>query len=188
MDPVKRPSVTVCRRGSADPVSDPLRTVVQVRGDHEYATQAQLSESIARAAGLDDTDIVVDLSGVTFMDASTISTLVRARNCLHTRLRALTLVAPSPLARRLLDVCGLTFLIEDDRAPARPSGSTALDSWVAVPASDRAPEPRAPEPRAPESTPPPPTSPRAPSRVPSDATAPPRVEAAGSGHQGRTPP
>lgn len=177
MVPLQRPSISVCRRSSAGPMSDPLRTVVLLGGDHEYATRAQLSDSMAQAADLDDTDVVVDLSGVTFMDASTIGTLVEARNRLHTRSRSLSLVAPSPLARRLLDVCGLSFLIEDRRVPARSSRPAALDSWVAVPASRRALEPT-----------PPPAGPPEPSQVSSGATAPPPVELAPSGHQGRTPP
>lgn len=136
--------VSVSRRGSADPGSDPLRTVIWVRGEHDVATRARLAATITRSARRDDVDIVVDLSGITFMDASTIGALVEAHNCLHARSRALCVRAPSPLARRLFAVCELAFLIEEHPAPAQPPAAAALESWVAVPASDRASNPTRP--------------------------------------------
>lgn len=133
MLPRRPPTVAVSRRGSAHPSSDPLRTVVRVSGEHDPATRTHLSHTIARAARLDDADVVVDLSDITFMDASTIGAIVEAHNQLRARRRSLTVRAPSPLARRLLDICRLAFLIDE------PPRAVALDSWVAVPASDRAP-------------------------------------------------
>lgn len=132
------PSVSVCCRGSAHPGNDPLRTVVWVRGHHDVATREHLSLTVAQAACLDDADVVVDLSGVTFMDASTIGTIVGAHNRLRARSRSLCIRAPSVFARRLLDVCELTFLIDDEPpAVAQPPSAAALNSWVTVPATDR---------------------------------------------------
>ena len=169
MLPNEWPSVSVCRRGSADPGSDPLRTVVWVLGDHEYATRVHLSATLGQAARLDDADVTVDLSGVTFMDASTIGALVDTHNRLRARSRSLSIRAPSRLARRLLDVCGLAFLIDERAAPAGPPLATALDSWVAVPASGRVSDATQP-----------PVAQRAPSWEPARATAPRRREPAGS--------
>jgi len=139
MVPHEPPSVSVCPRGSADPGSDPLRNVVWVVGEHDIATVTNLSVSIAQAAGLDDSDVVVDLSGVTFMDASTIGALVASHNRLRVRSHSLSVRAPSPLARRLLNMCELAFLIDEYPAPAALLPvAEAIDSWVAVPASDRA--------------------------------------------------
>lgn len=176
MDHSESASVSVCRRGSADLGSDPLRTVVWVRGDHEYATREHLASTIAQAALLDDADIIADLSGITFMDASTIGALVNAHRRLRSRSHALSVRAPSPLARRLLDVCGLAFLIDEDPASARPPMATALDSWVAVPSADR----------APDSTEPP-VSERSPSVEPARFAAPPRAEPAELVQQHRPP-
>jgi len=131
------PSVSVFPRGHRRPGSDPLRTVVQVRGEHDIATRAHLSATIARAAQLDDADILVDLSDVTFMDASTIGALVVARNSLRARARSLSVRAPSPRARRLLDLCGLAGLIDESRAPLLASAAPALGSWVDVPTGSR---------------------------------------------------
>ncbi|MCD9625135.1 STAS domain-containing protein [Rhabdothermincola salaria] len=115
--------------------------MVWLRGDHHLGTRTRLSAAIAEAARADDADLVVDLSGVTFMDASTIGALVVARHHLRARSRSLCVRAPSPLARRLLDACGLVALIDDDAEPAHPPAAPALGSWVDVPASERSGDP-----------------------------------------------
>jgi anti-anti-sigma factor len=97
--------------------------VVWVQGEHDVATAANVSGSIAQAARLDDFDLVVDLSGITFMDASTIGAIVANHNRLLGRSHSLSVRAPSPLARRLLTTCDLAFLIDD--FPAAPSRNHA---------------------------------------------------------------
>lgn len=167
MHPHEPPAVAV----SAHPESDPVHTVVWVRGDHDIATRPHLSRTLAQAARLDDADIIVDLGGVTFMDASTIGAIVDAHNRLRARSRLLSVRAPSTRARRLLDVCGLAFLIDEQLVPAHRPTAAALNSWVAVPVSDRASEP---------------ARPPAASREPARPTAAPRREPAESVQQGRT--
>lgn len=116
---------------------DPVRTVVWLSGEHDIASRVHLSGTLARAAGLDDADIVIDLSGVTFMDASTVSALLEARNHLRVGSRSLFVRDPSPRARRVLDVCGLTHLIDEHAASEPPHVATALGSWIDVPTMDR---------------------------------------------------
>jgi anti-sigma B factor antagonist len=110
---------------------------VWVRGEQDASTCVQLSATLAEASGLDDADVVVDLSGVTFMDASTIGALVVARNRLRVLSRCLCVRDPSPRTRRLLDLCGLARLIDEHPTPTQPPRATALGSWVDVPARDR---------------------------------------------------
>jgi anti-anti-sigma factor len=136
MRPYESPSVSVTRPGPRCLGSDPLRTVVWVRGEHDMATRAELFVTIAQAARLADDDVVVDLSGVTFMDASTMGALVLAHNRLRARSRSLCVRAPSPPARRLFDVCGLVRLVEEPPVPTPPPSASALGSWVDVPARD----------------------------------------------------
>lgn len=138
MLPTEPPSVSVSRCGSTDPDSDPFRTVVWVRGDHDIATRALLSGTFAQAARHGDVDVVVDLSGVTFMDASTIGAIVDARNRLRARARSLSVRAVPVRPRGLLDICGLAFLIDEEPAVAQLREDAALSSWVSVPAADRA--------------------------------------------------
>lgn len=130
------PPVPEFPRGDVFIGSDPPRRVVWVRGEHDLTTRVHLSVVITEAARLDAGDVVVDLSGVTFMDASTIGTLVGARNRLAAQSRSLSVRAPSLRARRVLDLCELAHLIDELPAAAQRLVAPALGSWVDVPASD----------------------------------------------------
>lgn len=110
-------------------------TVVWVRGTHDMATVPSLEEAMARAVTLDDSDVVVDLSGVEFMDASTIGAIVRTRNLLGRGSRGLVVRAPSPFARRVLECCGMADLV--DPGELDEGSAAALATWVAVPATGR---------------------------------------------------
>lgn len=120
--------VSVSRRGSAG--GDPARTVLWVRGEHDMATKVTLAVAIARAAQRDDVPLLIDLSAVTFMDASTVGAIVGSRNRLRSRGQSLELRSPSPPALRVLHLCGLTDLIHCERV--QPTAA-ALASWVDVP-------------------------------------------------------
>lgn len=137
MYPTELPSASVSRRGPRRLGSDPQRTLVWVRGEHDIATCALLSDILADAVRLDGADVVVDLSGVTFMDASTVSTLVVARRDLRALTRSLCVRAPSPPARRVLAVCGLEQLIDQRPGVEEQAVAPALGSWVGVPVQDR---------------------------------------------------
>ena len=100
-------------RHSAPLVSrDGDRTVVWLDGEQDIATVPVLTETLARAISVDDADVIVDLSDVTFIDAATIYELWRGRNDLRGQSRSLTLRSPPRCASRVLDVCGLTGLVE----------------------------------------------------------------------------
>jgi anti-sigma B factor antagonist len=111
------------------------RLVVWVRGEQDISTAAALSATLAAAVARDRGDLVVDLGGVRFMDASTIGVLVGARRHLRLLSRSLTVRSPSALARRLFGLCGLADLIDPD--PVEVASVAALGTWVAVPAVDR---------------------------------------------------
>ncbi|HLF98891.1 MAG TPA: STAS domain-containing protein [Acidimicrobiia bacterium] len=110
--------------------------VVWVRGEHDISTVGALTDTLARAIAFDSTEVVVDLSGVQFMDAATVSVIVRTREYLRERQRALVLRSPSTSAKRIFDLCELSDLF--DVSPDAPTSlAEALESWVAVPRSDR---------------------------------------------------
>jgi anti-anti-sigma factor len=106
---------------------DTDRTVVLLRGEHDASTVAALSEDMARAIALDDADLVVDLSGVEFMDAATVRLFIRAREFLALRSRSLTLRSPSRRTRRFLDACGI-----DDHLDRQPVGAARMTSGVST--------------------------------------------------------
>jgi anti-anti-sigma factor len=88
------------------------RLELRLRGEHDLSTASELAATIARAIADDeDADLVIDLADVTFMDASTITVLLRARRYLEERSRHLLLRAPSRSTRRLLVLCALEDLI-----------------------------------------------------------------------------
>ena len=80
-----------------------IRTVVALRGELDT-----FDDAIAQ----DDSDVVVDLAEVEFIGAAWIGTLVRSRACLQAQDRELTLRSPSRVVYHLLELCGLSYLIE----------------------------------------------------------------------------
>lgn len=91
---------------------DGERAVVWLEGEHDIATVAVLAHTLVNVISADDADLIVDLSGVTFMSTATIDQLIQARNVLLGLSRNLTLRSPSKCARRLVDRCGLAGLVE----------------------------------------------------------------------------
>ena len=132
-------SITVSRRGSMPEDDDSDCTIIWLRGEHDIATKVGLVVAIARAAQRDDSaDLLVDLGGVTFMDASTIGAIVGSRNRLRSRSQSLDVRAPSAVARRVLDLCGLAHLVRPSVLGAlHPAGeAAALSTWVDVPSTE----------------------------------------------------
>ncbi|MDQ1478285.1 MAG: hypothetical protein QOE62_3514 [Actinomycetota bacterium] len=93
-------------------VSNGTHTVVALRGELDAAALSSLVESYDDAIEQDESDVVIDLAGVDFIGAAWIGTFVRSRAYLESHDRALTVRAPSQVAHRLLDLCGLAYLIE----------------------------------------------------------------------------
>lgn len=133
-------SVITPRRaiGTVSGQFDADRTVVWLHGEHDIATSSALSETLSEAIALDESDLLVDLSDVSFMSAATVDVIIRARNFLRPLSRSLMLQDPSARARRVLDLCGLAHFIEHDPALVPLVVETgALGSWVDVPVTDQ---------------------------------------------------
>jgi anti-anti-sigma factor len=82
-------------------------TVVWLTGEHDISTDGALSRVLARAIALGATALVVDLSEIGFMAASTLGTIVRAREYLRRRPGSLTVRSVPPFILRIIDICGL---------------------------------------------------------------------------------
>jgi anti-anti-sigma factor len=123
--------------GTVSATTEAGQTVVSLFGEHDLSTRAALSVVLARAIG-DDADVAIDLSGVVFMDASTIGVLVHTRSVLRSASRPLSVRDPSSFARFVLDLCELSDLV--DAGPVRvPQPGGALASWIGVPAQGNLP-------------------------------------------------
>lgn len=127
-------------RGDVTVVADREHVVLRGWGEHDLSTAALVSAAFIEAGSIGELDVVVDLSDVTFMDCSTVRVLVSGRLMLTGRNRSLSIRGASARQRWFLELCGLADLLEDipDGTDAQVHGaSTALESWVAVPAAVR---------------------------------------------------
>lgn len=97
--------------------------VLVCSGELDPATNAALRRSLAAMVRLAPSRVVVDLSGVSFFDAGAIGELVRARTKSRAAGGDLVVRAPSSMGWRLLDIVGLSNLVER-RGPAVPSAAT----------------------------------------------------------------
>ncbi|MCU1375494.1 MAG: hypothetical protein JWO68_2780 [Actinomycetia bacterium] len=95
-------------------------TVIWLQGEQDVATVRVLADVLYTEIATSNCHVVVDLDQVTFIDGTTVAAIVHGRQMLQDRDRRLTLRAPSPAARRLLDLCGLSDVL-DPRRPA-PEG------------------------------------------------------------------
>lgn len=124
---------------SARVTTEPDSTVVWLSGEHDLASIELLEASMRSAVEDHDDDVVVDLTALEFMDASTLGPVLRSRSRLATRGRRLTMRAAPRCARLVLKACDLSDLIEPspvaDGGPDRRA-RTALQTWVEVPRED----------------------------------------------------
>ena len=107
--------------------------VVRLSGDYDATTVAAMSRLLSAAIASSDTDVVLDMDEVCFVDAAAVGVIVRARAFLQLRSRSLTLRMPSASVRATLEICDLDALIEPEaHDPVRSSNAGALESWVMV--------------------------------------------------------
>lgn len=112
--------------------------VVRLRGDHDLTTVASLAAVLSEAIALDDADLVLEMSAITFMDVSTVTVILRTRSYLRDRSRSLRVRSPSRCARLVLETCQLDVLVE--KSPRDPAAVTALGPTVVAQATERRPD------------------------------------------------
>jgi anti-anti-sigma factor len=124
-------SVPTLRAGPPWPGDRGAARVMTMAGEYDLATVAALSRRFSAAIARDDTDLVVDLSAVSFLDAATISVIIRATGFLRDHARSLRLRDPSPCAWRILEICELETLIEPDVSGlVETKRIGALEPWM----------------------------------------------------------
>ena len=95
-------------------------TTIYVQGEIDMETAGRLRDAIEPHLGPQQT-IILDLSGVRFMDSSCLTVLVQARGALTADGGSLILRNPSEMARRILSVTGIEFLLAEDAKDHPPS-------------------------------------------------------------------
>ncbi len=92
-------------------VSSPPSATVVLDGEIDISTCPDIWRFLMAAISGGDVHLAVDMSGVTFIDASGIGVLVAAANRARQAGGGLSLLAPSPQVRRLLDVFHLDAIL-----------------------------------------------------------------------------
>jgi len=105
------PGVRVVRRNG--------RAIVFVRGEMDLSVTPQLREAVALVQD-ESSDVVVDLSQVSFMDSSGINALVHGYRRAQDRDRFQVLGA-QPNVRRVSEIAGLTELLLPDDLESGPT-------------------------------------------------------------------
>lgn len=85
--------------------------IVSLWGEHDITSEGRVRSLLTRLAA-DGYDIVVDLSRVTFMDASTMRALRHGCSDASAKAATLRVRAPSPFTYKLLEICDLAAIIE----------------------------------------------------------------------------
>lgn len=95
-------------------------TIVSARGEVDVATAPALREGLDEAVAADAGAVVVDLTGVTFIDSTGLGVLIGARKrCLDADLE-LRVVVTEPRILKVFEITGLTelFAIHESLEPA----------------------------------------------------------------------
>ena len=113
-------------------------TTVRVSGEHD-ASNAEAFFQFLNSVLVDGSDnVILELSEVVFLSASTIGVIAEIGERLHSQGRSLRLRSPSPCVRRVLALCKLSHLLsESNELVTGPPSAPALESWVAVPPTSR---------------------------------------------------
>ena len=107
-------------------VSDPLSAAVVLDGEIDISTCPAVRRLLMAAISGGNVHLAVDMSGVTFIDAGGIGVLVAAANRARQAGGGLSLLAPSPQVRRLLDVFRLDAILPmTERLGGPVAGSAA---------------------------------------------------------------
>jgi anti-sigma B factor antagonist len=113
--------------GVFDESVDDRTHVVVPNGEVDALTAPQLGRRLLELADDGKTDVVVDLSGVTFMDSTGIGVLLNALRALAARHGRLVLVCPTKKVLRPFEVTGLV-----SRLPIARSREEALSELAAA--------------------------------------------------------
>jgi len=94
--------------------------VVAVRGEIDVATAPQLREHLHRVIARGDATVVLDLTGVSFLDSTTLGVLLGALKRCREAGGDLHLVIVDPRIMKIFEITGLTnvFTIADSLAAA----------------------------------------------------------------------
>ncbi|MGH3240455.1 MAG: STAS domain-containing protein [Spirillospora sp.] len=104
------------------------RAVVRLRGELDIATADDLRRHLNEARREHGENVVLDLSGLEFMDSGGLSVIVACYKATSAAGGGLVLAAPRPIVRRALEITGL-----HRRIPVTDTLDAALDETQGEP-------------------------------------------------------
>jgi anti-sigma B factor antagonist len=113
----------------------PTHTIISLRGELDIATTADLRERMLVLVGCGDSPVIVDLSLVTFCDASGLALLVGVQRRAQLSSISTCLAGPRPQVNKLLHLTGLdhAFTIYPSLASAVLGLSTPKQARLSLP-------------------------------------------------------
>lgn len=87
-------------------------SIISVHGEIDLHTAPKFQSAIERTARKGSKTVLVDMSGVAFMDSTALSALMRSKDALQERGASLHLVAPSGAVERIFNVTGFQDYFE----------------------------------------------------------------------------
>ena len=96
-------------------------TEMNLSGEYDAANAQALWDDIARTIDAHETDLMLHLGDVTFLDASTLTVFINAKALLDRESRCFSLCTLSPAAVRIIQICGLLCLLEGRAGTAQAS-------------------------------------------------------------------
>ena len=102
--------------------------LVSVSGELDLYVESELRDALASAAALNVTTVVVDTSGVSFMDSTVCGILVSEATRLRREKRGFVLVSNGNFASRALEVAGI-----DQIVPVYPTLHDAFQKLLPAP-------------------------------------------------------
>ncbi len=103
--------------------------LIETSGDIDHSTCGSIETALDEALGTSSSNVLLDLSQVTYIDSGGLSVLLSAVRLMRDR-GTLGVIGPNPNVRRLLEIVGLlvdpSFQVFEDRATA----SAALEGQV----------------------------------------------------------
>jgi anti-anti-sigma factor len=109
-----------------------FEAVLTVHGEVDLGTAAELGAYLDEAIDHGHRFVVVDLAGLEFIDGSGLRVIATRAERLRLSGGALTVRAPSPMVRRLLDIVGLSDHVRVDQSEAS-SHTTDSERYFEVP-------------------------------------------------------
>jgi anti-sigma B factor antagonist len=94
-------------------------TVLVAEGELDIAASTQMSDALTTACSTSNDRVAVDVSGLAFIDATGLNVLLsRHKQMVNEGRAGIVVWGAQGIVRRVFEITGLTFLLNDDRQPA----------------------------------------------------------------------